>query len=274
MSQWKLFWQALRLFPKSIRFVRKNGLNWVYFASLTFAIILVVMLFLLKGEMVQWMEGWIINKVNGVFSVDLTDSRMVEGDGEGLFSKGFRWILNGALHLMGFWVQLKLYKPLVLIILSPVFAWLMEQALVLQGWNSVPFAWGRFFKSVWRGMKFAVLLTILEWAVFAVLAIVMFVMPMLFPVFGLLLLVAPVISFVISSWFFGAAIMDYAWELEALNSSKSIRKSWVLRGAIIGVGVPLATLTMVPLWTLGVGPVLAGIFCVVMGSFVAAKRIK
>lgn len=274
MSQWKLFWQTLRLFPKSIRFVAKNGLSWVYFASLSFAFILVVMLFLLKGEIVQGVEEWILDTISGVFSLDISDSKATTLEVEGLLMSSFRWILNGALHLLGLWVQLKVYKPLVLIVLSPVFAWLMERSLELQGGNPPHFEWARFLRSIARGIRFALLLTMLEWMVFSVLALIVFVIPILVPAAGPLLLFAPIISFGISSWFYGAAIMDYAWELYDSNSTKSIRQSWTLRGAVLGVGVPFSALTMVPFWTLGLGPVFAGIVCVVMGSFLATEAVS
>ena len=267
MSQWKSFWKALNDFPKSVRFISEHQLQKVYAASLLVAFALAILLFWLKGEVVEWLEDAITGYFRRVVSSDGVKGSMLEDEIAAMLTGGAQAILNGALHLMVFWIQLKLYKPLVLIALSPIMAWMMEQVLSLQGRRAVPFRYSIFIRSLWRGFKFSLFITCLEWSILIAIGALGMTVSAFIPLLGFLLAFLPALSFLISAWFYGAAIVDYAWELQGVGAMQSVRKSWKIRGGVLGVGMPLAVFSLIPIISWGIGPVLAGVIGVVMGSF-------
>ena len=272
MSQWKSFWKALSDFPKSVRFISKHQLQKVYAASLLVAFALAILFFQLRGEVVAWLEDSITGYFQSVVSSDGVKGAMLENEYVAMLTGGAQAILNGALHLMVFWIQLKLYKPLVLVALSPIMAWMMEHVLSLQGRRAVPFRFSIFIRSLLRGLKFSLFITCMEWAVLIAIGVFGMMVSAFIPVLGFLLAFLPAVSFLISAWFYGAAIVDYAWELKGVGATQSVRKSWKLRGGVLGVGMPLAVFSMIPIVSLGIGPVLAGVISVVMGSFLVISE--
>ena len=267
MSQWKSFWKSLNDFPKSVRFIHKHQLQKVYAASLLVALALAILLFWLKGEVVVWLEDSITGYVQSVVSSDAVMGEMLDNEIVAMLTGGAQAILNGVLHLMVFWIQLKLYKPLVLVALSPIMAWMMEHVLSLQGRRALPFRFSIFIRSLLRGLKFSLFITCMEWAILIAIGVFGMTVSAFIPLLGFLLVFLPAVSFLIGAWFYGAAIVDYAWELQGVGATKSVLKSWKFRGGVLGVGMPLAVCSMIPVVSWGIGPVLAGVISVVMGSF-------
>ncbi len=179
--------------------------------------------------------------VNGKFLVKEFDSAM---------GNIFRIITTLAIRGLTFFLYLKLYRYLILILLSPVFVNISNvfHRLVSDEEQKMNI-WSYCFCS-FRGIKFALRNFGLEILVTLLLTLIAAIIFWIFPLI-------PILIFIAESYFFATVLMDYAFEMGGLSMKDSLKKSRSIPGIPIGIGLIFNFILLVPVLGVIVGPVLA-----------------
>ncbi len=162
------------------------------------------------------------------------------------------FIISLLIRGMVLFFYIKLYRYLVLIILSPVFvniARLLHKNI--DGATEKMNIWSYCFCS-FRGIRIALRNFFLELFFTALLLFLSIIIIWILPVI-------PAIILMIESYFFGMVLMDYAYEMNGFNiieSRKLIRKH---AGIAIGNGIVFNLIILIPVIGVMIGPVLAQI---------------
>jgi len=155
-----------------------------------------------------------------------------------------------AIRGLTFFIYLKVYRYLILILLSPVFV-NMSNVLhrLLSGESHTMNIWSYCFCS-FRGIKFAVRNFGMEMLVTLLLTLVAILVFWIFPLI-------PILVFIAESYFFTTVLMDYAFEMQGLSMKESLTKSRGMPGLPIGIGLIFNLILLIPLIGVLIGPVWA-----------------
>ena len=271
ISHFRHFVLGFKHYAEAFGFMRRHGLrHWYVIVGLVaFGTMLAVNALL--DQMAGLFQGWMNNHVEGLTGA-------VEAWGIGRIadwiSMGVNEALDWGVWLLMLWLHIKFTKYIVLVVMSPVFALFSEA--VSAALDSSPWFNGksRFWWSIFRGIRSAALLIVLEIAMSGLLFLFCFVFPLLFPVLAPLALLFPVLSALLSIWFYGAAVLDYAWEKEGVNALKSLRLSWRWTGAVLSLGLPFFLSMAVPLIGFLAGPLLGGQLCILAALCLVRQQSK
>lgn len=179
--------------------------------------------------------------VNGKFLVRKFDSAV---------GNLFHIIATLAIRGLTFFIYLKLFRYLILILLSPIFVNISNifHRLASNEEHKMNI-WSYCFCS-FRGIKFASRnfgLEILATVLLTLLAILVF---WIFPLI-------PILIFIAESYFFSMVLMDYAFEMRGLSMQESISKSRNMPGIPIINGLIFNLILLIPIIGVIVGPVIA-----------------
>jgi len=179
--------------------------------------------------------------VNGKFLVREFDSTV---------GNIFRIITTLAIRGLTFFLYLKLYRYLILILLSPVFVNISNVFhRLVSGEEQKMNIWSYCFCS-FRGIKFALRNFVLEILVTLLLTLLAAIIFWIFPLI-------PILIFIAESYFFTTVLMDYAFEMNGLSMKDSLKKSRSIPGIPIGIGLIFNFILLVPILGVIIGPVLA-----------------
>lgn len=149
------------------------------------------------------------------------------------------------------WLLLRTGKYVLLILLSPVMAFLSEAVEKKLTGNEYKFNAGEFAHDILRGIAIAIRNMILEYLVIIALFIIMFFFPVL------TVILVPM-GYVFGWYFYGFAMMDYTNERRRLSISESVRYVRRHKGMAIGNGMAFSVIFSIPL----LGPIFAPIMAV------------
>ena len=165
-------------------------------------------------------------------------------------SSGFHWIVAIALKVIFFFITSFFMKYIVLAFMSPILAWLSEKAENKLTVNDYPFKWDQFMRDVWRGIlisvrNFAIEITLMSilWFIFLILGFI----------FAPLSFLGWICIFVLSSYYYGYAMLDYINERRRLTigeGSKFVRK---YSGLAIALGMFIAIIPEISFWLIQFG---------------------
>lgn len=149
---------------------------------------------------------------------------------------------------------------IILMILSPVLAWVSEVAERLVNGRNYPFIWNQFLHDIYRGIKISARNLVMQ-TVFVLGVILISVIPFLGWAVAPL---SPLALFIISAYFYGFSFMDYTCERRQLNVKQSKNFIWHHNGFALANGVVFTLFLAVPF----LGIFLAGFMAII--STVAA----
>jgi CysZ protein len=179
--------------------------------------------------------------VNGKFQVRGFDSTV---------GNIFHIVTTLAIRGLTLFMYLKLYRYLILILLSPVFVNISNVFhRLFSGEDHKMNIWSYCFCS-FRGIKFAMRnfgLEILATFLLTLLAIIVF---WIFPLI-------PILIFIAESYFFSMVLMDYGFEMRGLSMKESIIKTRSMPGIPVANGLIFNLILLIPIIGVIVGPVLA-----------------
>ncbi len=179
--------------------------------------------------------------VNGKFLVREFDSAV---------GNLFHIIATLAIRGLTFFLYLKLYRYLILIVLSPVFVNISNIFhRLVSGEDHKMNIWAYCFCS-FRGIKFAVRNFVLEILITILLTLLAILIFWIFPLI-------PILIFIAESYFFSMVLMDYAFEMRGLTMKDSIKKSQNMPGIPITNGLIFNFILLIPVIGVIVGPVIA-----------------
>lgn len=249
-------------YRQAFSFLRKEGMRHWY-VIIAFAALMCM--FLVREALdagTEWLEVHWLAPFHGKAREAVAT---LGGDELGWIAGGVEHTMDIIVFVLGLWLQLKLTKFIVLIALSPLFAILAEW-VARRMLNERETAGGSrgWWWSLWRGLRSALLLVGLEMFVGVIMGGLFLLVPLLIPVIGLVTWwLFPLLSGAVSTWFYGAALLDYAWEQEGLNARQSLRMSLRHLGAAMALGLPFLLTMSVPLVGWLTGPLLGGLIGIV-----------
>lgn len=243
-------------------FIFKHNL-WYY---LFYPVGLSVMLFFATYYGAKIFRDWLTTQVMGWLG-----ESSVAGDDliSGAWNTIVAWLTGAAEVIIGVVVGMfvgfvfyRFQKYIILILLSPVLAFLSEKTEKVLTGNDYPFNMDQFVRDIWRGILIALRNMLIEFAFIIGCFILTFFLPILIP-FSMLFL------FGLGAYFYGFSMIDYASERRRLGISASVRFIRAHKGVAIANG----GLFQVMLWIPYVGFVFAPIVGVVAATIATHKIV-
>lgn len=226
------FGLGLTRFFEAIGFIFKNKLAWVFLIPITLSLIFYITGFTFIG--------WVSDLVNQyIANWSQTNSETWLAQHIPSFLSGLIKIL---LHITFFLLFAMYSGYLILIFLSPLFAWLSEKTDEIQTGRKYPFNFKQFMSDIWRGIGIALRNMFLQTSLFILVFIASFI-----PVLNFI--TAPlgiVVMFLISSYFYGFAYMDYNCERNRLSAKESVFLIRKYKGLAIANGALFSITLYIP----------------------------
>ena len=233
------FFEKIRLgfksFSKAHQFIKQHRLwHFVYIPGIINAILFFLF--------INWVTSSITEWIDGVFSFDCDDGGVL-GWFCSIFSflTGFleyfiRWMLYAA--LIG--VYLFIYKSIILLLYSPVLAYLIEVVEKKHKGIDTPFKLEQFLKDTVRGIVLATRGILLEGLIIIIIAL--FILAFV-PIINI---IQPILMWLVSSYFLGVSMLDYALERKGLNVKESIIYSKQNKSLASSIGSVFQLVFLIP----------------------------
>lgn len=246
---------GVRTYSQAFSFIIKNKLAWYFIFPLLFNVLLFIVGFYstssLGDGVVSYLSEWI-----NIEEWDFWGASFFVG-----LIKGFVWVV---IRLLFFIIYAYVGGYIILIMMSPVFAYLSEKTERIINGTTVPFDITQFFKDILRG----VLLAVRNMAVELFFTIILFGLSFI-PVVGYFTAIA---LFLISAYFYGFSFLDYTFERRKFKIEASVLFMRQNKGLAIGNGFIFSLVLLIPY----VGVMLAGfvsIIAVVAATIAGCKAI-
>lgn len=256
MNNWQGFRLGLKTYSQATSFMFRHKLGWYFIFPVLFNILLLVGGFWSVSSL---SEG-IIGSMNGWMNIDSWE--FWGSDFIIALIKGFVWVV---LRLLFFIIYAYIGGYIIIILLSPVYAFLSERTEEVITGQKVPFNFSQFAKDIIRGVLLAVRNLSVEMALTLLLFILSFI-----PLIGYL---TPFALLLVSAYFYGFSFLDYTFERKRFKIDFSIRFMRRNRGLAIGNGFVFSLVLLIPY----IGVMLAGfvsIISVVAATLAAGEVIK
>ena len=242
---------GLRTYFKATGFIFSKGLWWFFIFPVILTIILFFGGFTLVGNLTDFIKDSLFGLTN-LENADFFLANYLKG-----FLTGFIWII---FKLLFFFVFTYFGGYIILILMSPVFAFLSEKTDKIITGKDYPFNAEQLMRDIVRGIIIALRNMFIELAYIIALFIICFI-----PIIGwLFALLSPVILFFISSYFYGFSFMDYTNERRKLSVKQSVSIIRKYKGLTLANGSVFSLSLLIPFC----GALLAGFTAIV--SVVAA----
>lgn len=230
-------------------FIRKHKL-WAY----VFVPGLINLLILLGVFLFAWeFSGWAVEELVSYFGY----GDVIDGSWWVLAST---WIVTFIIRSLLLVSYFAIYKNLILIIMSPIMAFLTEKCLEKMGESVPDFDWISFLKNVLRGIRVALVNIVKEFILLILVAMLIWI-----PIVGFL---SPILFFSISAYFYGYSMMDYVHEVRGLSLKEGNRQVWQQKWLSLTLGGGFYGILLIPF----VGLLLAPSFGVV-ATVVSMKKL-
>lgn len=242
---------------KAIGFIFRNGMWWYYFIPLAVSILFSVSSFFAIEWAVDWVRVW------SEKALGLEPDPNVEPKSLGEWIESGKAFINGARDIMlmvllkvVFWyLFLKLNKYIVLIVLSPVMAWLSEKTEEILTNSEYPFDIIQFTREVWRGVLIATRNIIIEFGFILGCWVLSFFLPVIAPF-------VPFFLFFVGAYYYGFSMMDYVNERRRFNIGQSVRYIRQNKGVATGLGSVFALVMYIPFFGFIFAPITSSVAAV------------
>lgn len=157
------------------------------------------------------------------------------------------WLIHLSLWILTWYLYYKFQKYILLIVLSPVLAYVSEKTEKALTGADYPFSWGQFFKDIVRG----VLLAVRNFTLEMLITLGLFLL-------GLIPIFAPftvIIALLVSWYYYGYSLMDYTNERHKLGLTASNRSIQNKKGIAIANGMVFEIIFLVPIIGFVVAPI-------------------
>lgn len=176
-------------------------------------------------------------------------------DGEGWWRVTLQMVISFFVRLIIVMLYLKLFRYIVLIFFAPMLAFISDKIQEIDTGRKKPFTTSQFVKDVVRGVTLAIKNLALELLVTTCILLLSFTVP-------ILAIAAPFLIYVVESYYFGFAMLDYRNEFMLISAEESRQLINKHRGLALGVGAVFNVMLFVPF----LGVLLAPVLSVVAGG--------
>ncbi|MCC7302128.1 MAG: EI24 domain-containing protein [Bacteroidia bacterium] len=248
---------ALNSYGKAWDFIMKNGLWKFFFATLTVSVGLWVGGYYAIHWVSNEVADWIVNTVSGWFGMN----------GDGFIGAVVKWSLELLVAIAVWIMYLSVFKSIMLIIISPLLAYISERVDEIITGNHYPFDGDQMMRDVVRGVAISLRNLFLELGFTFVFFVISFI-----PVIGWA--ISLVGMFAVASYFYGFSMMDYTNERRRMTIRDSIRFIRNHRGIAIGNGMIFSLFFMIPFFGKFVAPVIAPLWSVVAATLAIHEMVN
>ena len=240
----------------AVSFIFKNKLGWFFVVP----VVLNVLLFIGGLSFISGLSDYLQGEALGVSNLDNAD--FLGAEILSFLLTGFIWI---ALKVIFFFVFAYLGGYIVLILMSPILAYLSEKTEKILTGNDYPFDIQQLMRDVVRGVLIAIR------NLFAQLLVVLVVLLVgLLPIIGqITTLLSPLLIVLVAAYFYGFSFTDYVNERQKLSVKASVNFMKINKGLITGNGLPFALILLIPF----VGLLFSGFMAIisVVASVISVK---
>jgi CysZ protein len=152
----------------------------------------------------------------------------------GLLQFFVKWFL----HIAFIGLYLMIYKSILLILYSPVLAYLVDVLDKKHKGLNEPFRMEQFIRDTVRGIKLAVRGLFLEGGALFVLILLA-----LIPIVNL---IQPILLWFVSAYFLGVSMLDYTLEKRGMNVKESINYTKKNKSLAVGIGSVFQLIFLIP----------------------------
>jgi CysZ protein len=232
----KEFGLGIAAYRSAFSFIIENKLAYFYLAPLIITIVLWV-----SGIVgLSFFTDWINTLVNNWFGVNLSSSSFnLLSDYKEIISQTGNVLITIILYILMLYLVYRLNKYVMLILISPVLAYLSEKVEIIITGKDFPFNTKQFFNDVLRGIIIALRNLVIEVSLIILLWALTIAIPILAPFTALFLII-------ISAYFYGFSMIDYTNERRKYNLSESITFIRQHKGLVIGNGLVYHFVFMIP----------------------------
>lgn len=228
---------GLKSYNKALKFTSSHKL-WGYY--IVPALINLVIVFVIAWAMYHYTSdlSYFLENILGI------------GEKEGWWVELLDKVLIILLYIIIILFFIKIYKYIILTLLSPVLSLLAEKTQVkLTGVAEPPFQLKRLLKDVARGISVALRSLVIEMGLTIIL--------LLLSLTGFLAPITSVLLIVVECYFLGFSMMDYHYEFKQIPAKESVKLVRKHKGLSIGTGLGLYLIFFIPLVGITFGPMLA-----------------
>lgn len=245
---------GLKSYSEAVRFIFKNKLGWYFL----FPLLLNVLLFAVGFYSAATWGDQLVSSLNEWMGTDHWDFW-----GASVLAGSIEWLVWIMIRLLFFLLYAYFGGYIILILLSPVFAFLSEQTETILTGRQLPFNLRQFLKDIRRGVLLAIRNMTIELLITLGLFIVSFI-----PLVGYF---TAIVLFLVSAYFYGFSFIDYTLERQRLNISHSVRFIRSNKGLAIGNGLVFCLVLMIPF----IGVSLAGFASIisVVSATISANKV-
>lgn len=239
-----MFWKDLnfgfKTYGKAFELIFSKGLWWFFI----FPVIFNLLLFWGGIEGVGFFSDWIDAKVHGWIGLD-----EAEFWGSGVLSYILTFIIKGFFNIIFIVLFAYVGGFIVLIVMSPVLAYLSEKTEKIITGKDYPFSSTQLMKDIARGIGLALrnMFYELSWTL---IAFIITIVPIIGWLFSLLQL-DNIFLFIIASYFYGFSFLDYSIERQKFSIRKSVKLVRRRKGVAIANGMIFSICLFIPF--IGVG---------------------
>lgn len=253
MNYFQGFRLGLKSYSEALSFIKIHKLGWFFL----FPVLLNIALFLIGFYSVGNLGDDLLVHLNGWLAIDSWNFW-----GASFLAGAIKWLVWIVLRLMFFILFAYVGGYIIMILLSPVYAYLSEKTEGIILGKDWPFNLKQFLSDMIRGIGLAVRNLIVELLFTLLLVVFSFI-----PLVGWLSSIALVL---LSAYFYGFSFMDYTFERHRFNVSQSVQYMRSNKGLAVGNGLVFSLVLLIPF----VGVTLAGFFSIVslVGATIAANK--
>ncbi len=241
---------AIQSYFEAHRFIIKNKLwKWILVPGIIYAILFCVgMYFFIKSD--NMFINWVVNVTHLKSWLDKVENGLLQ------FLFAFASLILWVILLLFYF---SLFKYIVLIVGSPVFAYLSEKTEAILEGREYKFNFKILQKDIARGIQIALRNTLWQTVYTISIIILSFI-----PVIGW---ATPVLAILVECYYYGFSMLDYSSERRNMNKAESIYFIGNHKGLAIGNGIIFYMMHLVPF----LGWVLAPAYAVIAATISMRK---
>ena len=234
---------------RAFGFTFDNGMWWAFLVPIALWVLLAFGMYHALQTLTDAAGAWVAGYLE--IPVDTSET--------GWWSDVKAW-LNGARETLVAWILriavgyllFVANKYIVLVLLSPLLAYLSERTEEIITGKVFPFSFAQLMKDALRGALIAMRNGVLELSITIAVWVLTFFLPIMIPF-------SVIILFLVSAYFYGFSMFDYVYERRRMRISESVHAVNSQRGAVIANGALFNLFMKIPLLGLMCAPVLASV---------------
>ncbi|MFY7943334.1 MAG: EI24 domain-containing protein [Crocinitomicaceae bacterium] len=217
-------------------------------------------------QLSKWLVPYFLELIESTTGMKLANESIA--DSWTKFLKiGISWGVIIVIKILIWYVLSRYLKYLILVLLSPLFAFLSEKTEEKISGKTYSFSFRQFFKDVIRGIGITCRNLMIETGLIVIGSIISFFLPILAPVIIILL-------FLINCYFMAFNFFDYVAERKRMSISESVKFMRSNKVLLIGFGVAYNIVAWIPLLDWVLAPISAASGAVIAELEVAKKEIQ